>query len=97
MFVIVLEYAKPLSEVDRWLEEHRAFLKENYATGRFIASGPCVPRTGGVILARGCDRGELDAILDADPFKREGVARYTVLEFDPVLTDPAFAPLVRKP
>ena len=91
MFVIVLEYAKPLEEVDRWIEEHREFLRENYAQGRFMASGPCVPRTGGVILARGCSRDELDALLERDPFKREGVAAYTVVEFDAVMTDPAFA------
>lgn len=94
MFVIMLEYVKPLEDVNRWLEEHRAFLKEQYAGKRFLASGPCIPRTGGVILARGGERAELEAILDADPFKREGVARYTVLEFDPVMTDPGFAPLL---
>jgi uncharacterized protein YciI len=91
MFVIIVEYVKPLEQVDCWLEEHRAFLRENYANGRFIASGPRVPRKGGVILARGGDRAELERILDDDPFKREGVAGYTVLEFDPIMTAPGFA------
>ncbi|WP_243357680.1 YciI family protein [Fundidesulfovibrio terrae] len=94
MFVITLTYEKPLEEVDRWLEEHRVFLRDNYAKGRFIASGPCTPRTGGVILAHGCCRDELDAVLETDPFKREGVAAYTVLEFDPVMTCPELAPLL---
>lgn len=95
MFVITLTYEKPLEEVDRWLEEHRAFLRANYATGCFLASGPCNPRTGGVILAHGCRRDELDVLLDADPFKREGVARYTVLEFDPVMTCPELTTVLK--
>ena len=95
MFVIVLEYLKPLEEVNRWLEEHKSFLEEQYAGKRFIASGRLVPRTGGMILARGCDRAELDRILDRDPFKREGVARYTVMEFEPTMFDPAMAPLLQ--
>jgi len=96
MFVITLEYLKPLEDVERWLEEHRAFLKDNYANGRFIASGPCVPRTGGVILAHGCCREDLDAALEADPFKREGVAKYTILEFDPVMACPELEPLLNQ-
>jgi uncharacterized protein YciI len=95
MFVIVLEYQKPLEEVDRWLEEHKLFLKEQYASKLFMVSGRLVPRTGGVILAHGCTRAELDRILDRDPFKREGVARYSVLEFEPAMFDPALAPLLK--
>ena len=94
MFVILVDYIRPLEDVDHWLEEHRAFLKENFASGRFLASGPRVPRTGGVILAVGGDRAHLEALLERDPFKREQVARYTVLEFDPVLSQPGLGPLL---
>ncbi|WP_243310798.1 YciI family protein [Fundidesulfovibrio agrisoli] len=94
MFVVILNYIKPVEEIDRWLEEHRAFLAENYAAGRFIASGRLEPRTGGVILARGGSKAELETILEADPFKREGLAAYTVLEFLPAMHDPRFAPFV---
>ena len=95
MFVIVLEYLKPLEEVDRWLDGHKSFLQEQYASKRFIASGPLLPRTGGVILARGCGRAELDTILGRDPFQREGVARYTVMEFEPNMFDHDMAPLLK--
>ena len=95
MFVIVLEYLKPLEDVERWLDEHTSFLEAQYAGKRFIASGRLVPRTGGVILARGNDRPALNRILDSDPFKREGVARYTVMEFEPTMFDPAMAPLLQ--
>jgi uncharacterized protein YciI len=94
MFVIIVDYVKPLSEVDSWLEAHREFLREQYAAGLFLASGPREPRDGGLILAHGCDRAALEILLEADPFKREGVARYTVLEFAPVMCAPSFLPLL---
>lgn len=96
MFVVVLEYVRPLEEIDRLLTQHRDFLERHYAAGRFIASGRLHPRTGGVILARCADRGEMESVLAEDPFRREGVARYTVLEFEPGMYDPRFAPFVTR-
>jgi len=81
MFVVVLTYVKPLDEIDAALDEHVRFLEHQYAAGVFVASGRRVPRTGGVIVASGCDRAALDAILAQDPFQREGLARYEVIEF----------------
>jgi uncharacterized protein YciI len=76
-----LSYIVPLDEVERVREEHRAWIAEQYEAGRFVASGPKVPRTGGVILAKAMPRDELDEIIASDPFTREGVAAYGVVEF----------------
>lgn len=83
MFVILLHYVKPLTEIDRLAADHGAFLDRHYAAGRFLVSGRKVPRTGGVILARARSREELDAILSEDPFAQNGAAEYTVIEFQP--------------
>lgn len=84
MFVVLLAYVKPLSDVEAHLAEHRRFLDRHYAEGRFVASGPQVPRTGGVILVKGQSRDELDSVLAEDPFHREGVATYEIVEFNPI-------------
>jgi len=55
-----------------------------YSQGRFIASGPKEPRTGGVILAKGMTRIELESLIKEDPFHRAGVAQYEIIEFTPV-------------
>ena len=81
MFLLLSRYVKPESEVDAHLEAHRAFLDRQYAAGRFIVSGPCVPRIGGVIVTADMSREELDAIMQEDPFAREGVSEYQVIEF----------------
>ena len=39
MFIIILTYQKELSEVEKHLESHRAYLDKYYALGQFIASG----------------------------------------------------------
>jgi uncharacterized protein YciI len=86
MFIISLTYIKPLEEVDALIEEHVAYLKEQYALGSFLASGRKVPRTGGVILARGASREEIETIINLDPFYRHGVAEYEITEFSPAMT-----------
>jgi uncharacterized protein YciI len=43
MFIVSLTYKRPLEEVDRQLDAHVAYLKQEYANGNFIASGRKVP------------------------------------------------------
>jgi uncharacterized protein YciI len=83
MFIVLLDYVQPLSAIETHLEAHRRFLDHHYATGRFLASGPQSPRTGGVILAKGSSRKELDEVLAEDPFYREQIASYRIVEFEP--------------
>ena len=92
MFVLLLTYVKPLAEVDALMRRHMAWLDEHYAAGRFLVSGRRIPRTGGVILARGDDRGEIEAIAAADPFVAGGVATCEVIQFRPSQTADGFDP-----
>ncbi|MEW5855584.1 MAG: YciI family protein [Myxococcota bacterium] len=92
MFVVLLTYVKPLTEVDRHMREHVAFLNKAYAAKVFIASGRQVPRKGGVILARAPNRETLHELMTLDPFVREGVATFEIVEFRTSQHDPAFAP-----
>ena len=81
MFVLVLTYTKPLEEVDALMRDHMAWLNAGYRDGHFLVSGRQIPRTGGVILARGDDREAVEALAAADPFVREGVAKVDVIQF----------------
>lgn len=84
MFLINITYKKPLTEIDQYLAEHRAFLEEGYQKNYFIVSGPRNPRTGGVIISQLKDREELLKILQYDPFIIHDVADYELVEFMPV-------------
>ena len=63
------------------MRKHMAWLNEHYAAGRFLVSGRQIPRTGGVIVALGDDRAEIEAIAAADPFVTGGVATVEVIQF----------------
>src|SRR4051794_22506692 len=92
MFVLLLTYTAPLAEVDALMRRHMAWLDEHYDAGRFLVSGRRIPRTGGVILARGGDRAEIEAIAASDPFVTGGVAACEVIEFRASQTAPGFDP-----
>jgi uncharacterized protein YciI len=81
MFLLLSRYVKPLEEVDRFIPEHRAFLERYYAQGLFIVSGPMQPRKGGVIVTADAPRATIDAILAEDPFVRERISEYEIIEF----------------
>lgn len=89
MFVVDLHYVAPFEQIDPLIDDHVLFLERNYAAGRFIASGPKVPRTGGVIIAVSDSRAELETCLHDDPFHQHGVAKYTITEFRPSMRAPA--------
>jgi len=90
VFVLLLKYTKPLAEVDALMREHMAWLNEQYAAGRFVVSGRQIPRTGGVILARGDDREEIERIAAGDPFVTGGVATCEVIQFRASQKAPGF-------
>ncbi|HKB14107.1 MAG TPA: YciI family protein [Vicinamibacterales bacterium] len=81
MFVIELTYTAPLAEIDRNMPAHMKFLKKYYAAGRFVVSGRKIPRDGGIIIATGDDRAEIEAIAHEDPFYARGLAEVRVVQF----------------
>lgn len=93
MFIVSVNYIKPLEQIDSLLEEHIEFLKGQYEKKMFVASGRKIPRTGGIILAKTKDREELDTILQQDPFYKNGAAEYEITEFVPSMTLPEYGGL----
>jgi uncharacterized protein YciI len=81
VFVLLLTYVNALDEVDALMRDHVAWLNEHYDAGRFLVSGRQIPRTGGVIVAHGDDREEMEAIAASDPFVAGGVATCAVIQF----------------
>lgn len=85
MFIAILTYKKPLSEVDRFLAAHREYLAKHYAAGDFIASGPQTPRIGGVIMMKADSREAVAVIIAEDPFHINDIAGYQIVEFTPTM------------
>ncbi|AQT75331.1 MULTISPECIES: YciI family protein [Streptomyces] len=81
MFVMELTYTAPVEAVEDEMDAHIAWLDGYYAAGVFLASGRKVPRDGGVILAAGVSRAEVEKIAAEDPFSVAGVCAYRITEF----------------
>jgi uncharacterized protein YciI len=90
MFIVILTYKKPLTEVDKFGNDHLAFLSKFFEAGKFVVSGRRNPRTGGVIIAHNVTREQLDDIVKEDPFYKNGLADYDITEFTPVKYQEAF-------
>ena len=84
MFILLLTYQKPLEEVDKHLSAHKVYLDKNYTAGNFIASGRRNPRIGGVILCRAPQKEMVEDLIKEDPFYVYKVAKYEILEFEPI-------------
>lgn len=97
MFLAILQYKVPRTEIESYLSEHIAFLKDGYAKGELIVSGPMLDEKGGVILSALTRRGEFDELLKKDPFKIHDLASYEIIAFEPSRFHPGFAPFIREP
>lgn len=81
MFVVELIYKADLAAIDARMASHVKFLKKYYASGHFLVSGRKIPRDGGIIVAVGKSRDEIEAIVREDPFCKEGLAEVRIIEF----------------
>ena len=81
MFVIELIYKASLAQIDAHMRAHVKFLKKYYDSGTLLVSGRKVPRDGGIILAVGKSRTEIETIVREDPFVERGLADFRIIEF----------------
>ena len=79
MFILSLTYIAPLEDADKHMDAHMAWVREGYDGNFFLASGRKIPRTGGVILARG-EKTVIEDICAADPFVIHAIAEYEITE-----------------
>lgn len=82
-FMILVNYTAPFSEIEHIVPEHRNHLQRAVEAGVILFSGPRIPRTGGIVIARAESETTIQDLIDKDPYKLAGVAEYQVVEFRP--------------
>jgi len=85
IFVVDLHYVATPDRIEAALADHIEFVKANFASGTFIASGRKASGAGGVILAVAEKSVQLEAILRDDPFQQLELAEFKVTEFIPAM------------
>ncbi len=83
-FIVIITYRVPADELGDATAEHRAYLALGYERRLLLCSGPQVPRTGGIVVARAESRDELVEFFAADPYAVRGLADHAFIEFNPV-------------
>ncbi|WP_058958439.1 MULTISPECIES: YciI family protein [Pantoea] len=91
MYVVILNYIRPVEEVETLLAGHIDWLNRYFDADIFIAAGRKDPRTGGMLLVRDIERERLEAILAEDPFV--AVAQYEVTKVNVTRAAEAFSGL----
>lgn len=94
MFIISITYKDSLENIDKHLNEHRAFLEQGYQHNYFIVSGRKKPRTGGIILSQLKDCRLLEEFIKSDPFYKNDLAQYEIIEFLPGAYHPNFSSFI---
>ena len=86
--VVIVRYRKPVEEVVKQQDPHRAYLRQLMTDGILLAAGPMEPRFGGMFLLRVPDadpQSALDAVRDNDPYYKAGVAQYELIGWNVVM------------
>ncbi len=83
-FMVEVTYTGTPEQVAAVLADHRAFLQTGYERGWLLLSGPQVPKTGGIVVARAPSLEDLQSFFAQDPYRIAGVATHRFVEFDPV-------------
>lgn len=83
-FIVEIVYKAAIERINEIRERHREFLNTGYEKGIILMSGPQVPRTGGMIIARAESMEQIKEFLANDPYQKEKAAEYKFTEFTPV-------------
>lgn len=87
-FLIEITYTASAEKIAEILPAHRLFLQGGYDQGMLLMSGPMLPKTGGVVIARAQSVDDLQAFFEFDPYMANNAATYRFVEFDPVKFQP---------
>jgi len=81
LYVILINYTKPLADVDAVRARHIEHIERYASQGIFHAWARRNPPTGGVLIAMAPDRAALEAVVAQDPYVAAGVAQPEIVEF----------------
>lgn len=90
MFVITLRFIDK-SQAPTWMSGHNTWLAQGFEEGAFLLAGGLEGGAGGIIVAHGLARDELEVRLAADPFVMHGVVETDVQQLALGRTDPRLA------
>jgi uncharacterized protein YciI len=83
MYIILIQHRQSDTSVNFYKEAHKQFLQKQIEEGNFITAGNRNPNTGEVILSYLNDLETLQMIFYQDPYYRNRIGQYEIIEFTP--------------
>ncbi|SFI59406.1 YciI family protein [Caulobacter sp. UNC279MFTsu5.1] len=90
MFVITLRFADK-SRAPSLMDDHNAWIRKGFEDGVFLLVGSLQPAAGGMIVAHGATRAEIESRVQDDPFVAAGVVTAEIAQIVPGRTDERLA------
>lgn len=88
MFIVLLKFSSNKASASQFMEGHNSSLKDGFAKGTFLLAGTIQPKLGGAILAHKVTLGQIQEIVEKDPFVSEGVVTAEIMEITPAKAAP---------
>ena len=73
MYIVFLRFGPQRAEAGQWAAAHMAWIERGIASGALLLAGSLDNGQGGLVLAAGMPRSELDLLIEADPFVAHGI------------------------
>lgn len=83
MFIIFLRFAQNKEQASKYMNGHKAWLKQGFDDGIFLLSGSIRPQAGGFILANGQSMEEILNRVNSDPFVEQQIVSAEISEVSP--------------
>lgn len=90
MFLVDMNFNDMSKITPELTDLHRNYLAKEYKANNLMFGGRKEPRTGGIIISKHSNKGELVSLLESDPFVQAGAASYFITEFIPVMASEAY-------
>lgn len=87
MFVITLRFSANKAQAPALMQSHNDWIRHGFDDGVFLMTGSLKPGLGGVVLAHGVTRDEIEARLQDDPFVAQDVVTAEIFDIAPGRAD----------
>lgn len=94
MFVVLLKFAENKSRAGEFMTDHNQWIQQGFEDNVFLLVGSLQPNLGGSVIANNISLTELQARVEADPFVKENIVSFEILEIEPKKADERLSFLV---
>ncbi len=91
MFVVTLRFSANKAQAPALMPAHNDWIRAGFDDGVFLMAGSLRPGLGGVVLAHGVTRADLETRVANDPFVAQDVVSADILEIAPGRADDRLA------